>query len=236
VAYGAKSGGDADDLRKLSHDYYRWRDDAYPVATSSSGDHRADDRLTDYRLPEVLRRRQHVAELLVQVQAIDAEGWSKDDRIDRVLLQSQLAGADFFARVLTPEESDPQIYVNECSNAIFSLLQKDYAPHRTRAIAATARLEKMPALLQTARTNLTQPVRLYASLAIQAARGGDDLYTASLMTLADELDATQRKRPVKARYADWLDVAAEDVAIGAGFITQVSCYCWRHEKYHPYAR
>ena len=74
-------------------------------------------------------------------------------------------------------------------NSIFTLLQKDYAPHRTRALAAAARLEKMPALLRAARDNLTQPVKLYAQLAIQAARGGDDLYTTSLMTLADELSA-----------------------------------------------
>jgi uncharacterized protein (DUF885 family) len=51
-------------------------------------------------------------------------------------------------------------------------------------------------------------------LAIQAARGGDDLYQSSLMTLADELSAAERKRLIAARdkavaalhgYADWLD-------------------------------
>src|SRR5438552_81797 len=78
---------------------------------------------------------------------------SKDDRVDRILLQAQLAGVDFFDRQLDPESSDPQLYVNECSNSIFSLLQKEYAPHRVRALAATARLEKMPALLRTGRTN-----------------------------------------------------------------------------------
>lgn len=217
VSAGAAGAGDissSGNLVTLAHEYYQWRDAAYPVATSAAGDHRADDRLTDYRMPEVLKRRQHVGELLAQVLSIRTEGWNKDDRIDRILFQSQLAGADFFARVLNPEQSDPQLYVNECTNAIFSLLQKDYAPHRTRALAAAARLEQMPALLQTARVNLTQPVRLYATLAIEAARGGDDLYTASLMTLADELNATQRKRLVKARdsalaalhsFADWLD-------------------------------
>ena len=219
ISVSASAAGTGDisssgNLATLAHDYYQWRDAAYPVATSAAGDHRADDRLTDYRMPAVLKRRQHVGELLTQVQSIRTEGWSKDDRIDRILFQSQLAGADFFARVLNPEQSDPQVYVNECTNAIFSLLQKDYAPHRTRALAATARLEQMPGLLQTARVNLTQPVRLYATLAIEAARGGDDLYTASLMTLADELNATQRKQLVKARdsalaalhsFADWLD-------------------------------
>ena len=164
-------------------------------------------------MSEVLKRREHVSSLLASVSAMSTDGWSKDDRIDRVLFQAQLEGANFFGRTLDAETKDPQVYVNECSNAIFTLLQKDYASHAVRARAATARLEKMPALLQVARTNLAQPVKLYASLAIQAANGGDDLYTQSLMTLAEGIPAADRKRLEKARdgaikalhdYAGWL--------------------------------
>jgi uncharacterized protein (DUF885 family) len=212
--FSLQAAADPAQLRKVAHEYYQWRDTAYPVATSGAGDHRFDTRLTDYSMSEVLLRRQHVTDVLKELDAIDQNGWSKDDRVDRILFQAQLAGVDFFGRQLDPESSDPQLYVNECSNSIFSLLQKEYAPHRVRALAATARLEKMPALLRTGRTNLTRPVKLYASLAIQAARGGDDLYTASLMTLADDLSPAERTRLVKARdaaikslheYADWLE-------------------------------
>jgi len=202
------------ELRDLAHQYYEWRDEAYPVATSGAGEHRFDSRLTDYRMSAVLERREHVTQLLGQVSAMSDADWDKDDRVDHLLFQSQLAYADFFGRELNPEASDPQLYINECSNAIFSLLQKEYASRRTRAIAATARLEQMPVLLLTARANLTQPVKLYASLAIQAAREGDELYTVSLMTLADQLTATEQRRLIKARdtalralhaYADWLE-------------------------------
>jgi uncharacterized protein (DUF885 family) len=209
----SQAGADGADLRTLAHEYYQWRDAAYPVATSDQGDHQYDSRLADFRMSEVLKRRRHVSDLLTHVKGMAVEGWSKDDRIDRILFQSQLSGQDFFDRRLNPESSDPQLYVDECTNAIFSLLKKDYAPHRTRALAATARLEQMPALLRTARANLTQPVKLYASLAIEAVRGGDELYTVSLMTLADDLSGAERQQLVKARdaalsalhgYADWL--------------------------------
>jgi uncharacterized protein (DUF885 family) len=212
--FSLQAAADPTQLRKIAHDYYQWRDVAYPVATSGAGDHRFDTRLTDYGMSEVLLRRQHVSDVLKELDALEQDGWSKDERVDRILFRSQLAGADFFGRQLDPESTDPQLYVNECTNSIFSLLQKEYAPHRVRALAATARLEKMPALLRTGRANLTRPVKLYASLAIEAARGGDDLYTASLMTLADDLSPAQRARLVKARdaaikslheYADWLD-------------------------------
>ena len=60
-----EAAADPAELRKTAHDYYQWRDTAYPVATSAQGDHRFDDRLTDYRMPAVLERREHVTELLL---------------------------------------------------------------------------------------------------------------------------------------------------------------------------
>ena len=201
-------------LRTQAHAYYAWRDSIHPVATSDAGEHRWDDRLADFRMQQVLAARRHVAALLERVKAMPTATWSRDDRVDWLLFRAQLEGADFFGRSLRPEESDPQVYLNEAANGIFSLLKKDYAPHRDRALAAAARLEKVPPMLTLARANLTQPVRLFARLAIEAARGGDELYTTSLMTLADSLSEPERARLVKARdgalaaihgFADWLD-------------------------------
>lgn len=201
-------------LQTLAHDYYAWRDAAYPVASSDKGKHQWDNQLTDYRMSSVGQRRAHVESLLARVKAMRSEEWSKDDRVDKVLFEAQLEGDAFFPRVMRPEESDPQVYVGEVANGIFSLLKKDYAPKRRRALAAAARLEQVPALLATARTNLTSPVKLYARLASEAAHGGDDLYVTSLMTLADSLDPAENTRLIKARdnavkslhqFADWLD-------------------------------
>ena len=213
LAWSLPAAADPAALRRLAHDYYEWRDAAYPVATSAAGDHRLDDRLTDYRLPAVQQRRQHVSDLLTQLGALSSAGWSRDDRVDLVLFRAQLASADFFGRRLDSESADPQLYVNECANGIFTLLQKDYASNRQRARAATARLQQMPALLQTARSNLTRPVKLYASLAIDAIRGGDDLYRTSLEALTPGVPAAERRRLFAARdaalaalhgFADWL--------------------------------
>ena len=185
------------DLRKLASDYYRWRNEQYPVASSDQGLHTWDDRLTDWSAAALKARREHVAALLAQVQALKTDGWAKDDRIDAALFRSQIEGAVLFDRFLSFPETNP--YVEECSNAIFSLLKKDYAPAKTRALAAAARLEKMPALLREGRRNLTRPVALYARLAIESARAMDGLFKDSLMTLAGDLAPAERKRLVSAR-------------------------------------
>lgn len=186
-------------LRQMAHEYYEWQTRERPVATSDQGLHTWDDRLTDYSPAAVERRSRHVHELLERVRAMKTEGWAKDDRIDRVLFQAQLEWPDFAARVLRPDETNPLTYVAECSNAVFSLLKKDYAPHAQRATAALARLRAMPAMLATAKQNLTRPVRLYAQLAIESARSIDPLFTESLMTLADEMLPAERSEWVRAR-------------------------------------
>jgi uncharacterized protein (DUF885 family) len=203
-----------DAMRSLAHRYYEWRDSSYPVASSDQGKHRWDNRLTDYRMSAVRQRRRHVDSVLTLVRATRTTSWSKDDRVDKVLLEAQLERDAFFPRVMHPEESDPQVYVSEAASSIFSLLKKDYAPRRDRALAAAARLEQVPALLRTARANLVTPVKLYAQLASESAKYGDDLYATSLMTIADSLSDAERSRLIRARdaavtalhdFAAWLD-------------------------------
>ena len=202
-----------DSLRKTAHDYYEWSDREYPVATSDAGKHTWDDRLTDYSAAAIARRRSHVREVLERVRATDVSKWKKDDVIDWVLFRSQLEEAEFFDRVLRREERDPETYVNEASNAIFSLLKKDYDTPRKRALAATARLRKVPAMLEQGKKNLTAPVKLFAQFAIESARAIDPLYDDSLMTLAKDLAPAERDALVAAKdgakkslhaYADWL--------------------------------
>jgi uncharacterized protein (DUF885 family) len=202
------------DLQKLAADYYNWRNQNYPVASSNAGLHTWDNKLTDYSLSAVLMRRLHVKEVLAKVRAMDTSKWGKDDRIDWLLFRSQLDGVDFFDRVIDFEASDPQTYVNECSNGIFSLLKKEYDTPRNRALAATARLQQMPFVIEHGKQNLTKPGQLYASLAIDSARSVDSLFNNSMMTLAKDLSPSERNNLVKARdaalasihgFADWLE-------------------------------
>jgi uncharacterized protein (DUF885 family) len=202
------------ELRKLAADYYTWRNHNYPVAASDAGLHTWDNKLTDYALSAVLMRRLEVKEVLGKVRAMQTANWSKDDRIDWLLFRSQLDGIDFFNRVIDFEATDPQTYVNECSNGIFSLLKKEYDTPRNRALSATARLKQMPFVIEQAKGNLTKPVQLYAQLAIDSARSIDSLFTDSLMTLAKDMSPSEKAELVRARdaalvsihgFADWLE-------------------------------
>ena len=201
-------------LRQMAEDYYRWRNENFPVNSSNEGLHTWDNKLTDYSESAVEARRRHVKELLARVQAMQTQGWAKDDRIDWILFRAQLERVVFFDRVMNFVETDPQVYVDECSNSIFSLLKKEYDTPRNRALSATARMKLMPALMEQGKRNLKKPVRLYAQLAIDSARSIDSLFKDSLMTLARDLSPSEMNAHVKARdesiaaihaYADWLE-------------------------------
>ncbi|PYJ53221.1 MAG: hypothetical protein DME82_14615, partial [Verrucomicrobia bacterium] len=201
LAVKAQAGASPAELRRLADDYYNWRNQNYPVASSDAGLHTWDHKLTDYALSALLARRLHVKEVLAKVRTMQTEKWSQDDRIDWLLFRSQLESITFFDRVMDFEETDPQTYVNECSNGIFSLLKKDYDTPRNRALSATARLKQMPFVIEQGKQNLIKPVRLYAQLAIDSARSIDSLFTDSLMTLAKDLPPAEKNDLVKARDA-----------------------------------
>ena len=182
------------ELRRLASDYYRWRNEAYPVASTDQGLHTGDARLTDWSAAAVADRRARVRRTLDQVRALATEGWSKDDRVDAILFTAQLEGADFFDRELQSPESNPGIYVDECGNAIFSLLKKEFDSKANRARSATARLEAVRALLQQARGTLVHPYGVYARLAIDSARAMDSLYGEECL----RLPPNRRQRPSRA--------------------------------------
>ncbi|MFN2623142.1 MAG: DUF885 domain-containing protein [Chthoniobacterales bacterium] len=196
---GIKAGNDIAALRKLADEFYAWRNENFPVASSDAGLHTWDDRLTDYSPAKIGERAQRVRKLLDQVRAMPAAKWPKDDRIDWMLFRAQLENFDFGNRILQSEKTDPQLYVGECTNGIFSLLKKEYDAPQKRALAATERLKQMPAMLAQGEKNLQKPVKLFARLAIESARAIDPLFNESLMTLARDLAPNERDALVKAR-------------------------------------
>jgi len=186
-------------LHKLADDYYNWRNENYPVASSEAGLHTWDNRLTDYSAAKIAERAQHVRKLLDQVRATKTEKWTKDDRIDWLLFRAQLEEVDFGERVLKLEQTNPLTYVNECSSAIFSLLKKEYDTPRNRALSAAARFKAMPGLFAEAEKNLQKPVKLYAQLAIQSARNIDPLFKESTAPLTKDLSEAERADFEKSR-------------------------------------
>jgi uncharacterized protein (DUF885 family) len=188
-------------LRKLADDYYNWRNQNDPVSSSDRGLHTWDDKLADYSPAKISERAKHVRELLDKVRSFKTDNWSKDDKIDALLFRSQLENVDFRNRVLKFAFTNPETYTGECSDAIFSLLKKEYDTPRKRALAATARFKAMPAMLKQGLSNLQNPVKLYSKLAIDSARQIDQLFNDCAKQLDVELTPNEHEEFLKSRGA-----------------------------------
>ncbi|HEY3661696.1 MAG TPA: DUF885 domain-containing protein [Chthoniobacterales bacterium] len=197
----AAHSGAAAELHKLADDFYAWRNEQFPVRSSDAGLHTWDDRLTDYAPAKIAERAKHIQNLLAKLNAMQTADWPKDERIDWILFRSQLEGFAFDDRVWHSTSRDPQTYVSECSNGIFSILKKEYDTPQSRAKAATARLRAMPAMLAQGEKNLDKPVKLFSRLAIDSARSIDPLFNDSLMTLAEDLAPNEKAELTQARDA-----------------------------------
>src|SRR5947207_1466873 len=186
-------------LHKLANDYYNWRNENSPVASSSRGLHTWDDKLPDFSPAKIVEEAQHVHALLEKVRTMKIDTWPKDEQIDAILFRAQLENVDFGNRVLKFERNNPSVYTEICAEGIFSLLKKEYDTPRKRALSATARLKAMPAMLKQGLANLQNPVKLYAKLAIASARSIDPLFNQSLMALDVDLAPNEHEEFIKAR-------------------------------------
>lgn len=188
-------------LQTLAEQYYMWRFDEFPVYASDAGRHDADAKLADYSTDAMERRRRRLASFRAEFDTMRPESSKPDEVVDHALLASALERAEFSDTVLRSESRDPQLYVGECLNGVFSLLKKEYAPKPVRAKAATVRLSAMPALLEQARRNLTDPLALYATLAVESIDGADPLFKESLEALAEGTPAEDVRSMHEARDA-----------------------------------
>lgn len=173
------------ELHQCAKEYYDWQNVQYPVSSSHQGLHTWDYRLTDYSPAAIAARRDYTGKIMTLLSIMDYQKQEKDDFVDYILFRAQIEGALLMDSILDSPARDPQLYINECSNAIFSLLKKEYAPPFIRLQSAISRLKAMPQMLSHARLNLISPVRLFCSLAISSAGSISILFNESLGKLAE---------------------------------------------------
>jgi uncharacterized protein (DUF885 family) len=161
-----------------------------PIAATRHGDHRFDDQLDDLSVQGRKARTAFERGVLADLQAIDTQQLTRDNQVDARVLRNELQSGLFHEEVLREWQSDPLLYNRLAGDAIYNLMVREFAPLSVRLRAATARMQKLPALLAQARVNL-DPARVPKVHAETAAKQNhgisgivDDLVVPSLPELA----------------------------------------------------
>ncbi len=68
-------------------------------------------------------------------------------------------------------ETNPDHYSSTASNAVFTIMSRNFAPQDERLKSVIARERQMPKMFEAARENLKNPPRIYTEVAIEQLPG-----------------------------------------------------------------
>ncbi len=120
------------------------------------GLHEYDGRVPDLSTGATARWEGGADRLLTELQAMDADGLSRDRAIDRFLLRLLLESPLFDLRDSRELDRNPMSYVGSVS--LTSYLARDYAPVEARVAAVVEVLHAVPRLLEQGRARLKGPL------------------------------------------------------------------------------
>lgn len=149
-------GGSAADAQfaKVSQ---RWIAEACrlnPVFSTQLGEHRYDADLDDIGPVGRAARLKLAKDTLAALAAIPKAQLSKANQVDLAILSNQVRQDIWSEEVLQDWSWDPLLYNGLAGGALYGLTARDFAPLPVRLKSATARMEKLPKLLEQARGNL----------------------------------------------------------------------------------
>lgn len=130
-----------------------------PVSATQIGEHRYDGELDDLSSDGRQKALAFGKKTLGELDAIDVASLSRENQVDAAILRNQLQYDIWTAETLQSWAWDPQVYNNIAGSAIYGLMAREFAPLPDRLKSATARMQKIPALLAQARENL-DPARV----------------------------------------------------------------------------
>ncbi|MFB3921225.1 MAG: DUF885 domain-containing protein [Terriglobia bacterium] len=138
-----------------------------PASATRAGFHEFDAELPDYSRrvfeAEIARTKACLADL----SRVPRTSLSKDNRFDSRLLEGSMRGHLLELTQLRPWERDPNYYNSTISQALFVLIQRDFAPLNERLRSLIAREQRVPEILRNARVNVSNPPAIYTTIAIR---------------------------------------------------------------------
>lgn len=143
-----------------------------PVSASGQGLHRwnghdFDVVLDDFSSRNIEQQRNYVAELHKRLNAFDPASLSPEDRADFDILNDQIGLMLFDIDIAASWRHSPQSYVELVGTALFNPLTLEYAGKEERFRHIIARLQKLPAFLETARRQLYAVPPIWAKVAAE---------------------------------------------------------------------
>ncbi len=163
-------GSNQDTLSKLSEEFVYGTLALSPVSATSAGYHvhngvRLDEQLDDLSPRAIESQRRFYTDFRDRLDRAAGENLSAEDRADYTVMRNQIALNLVELNNIQSYRHNPTLYVELVGSALFSPYVLEYAPKPERYRHVIARLQKVPALLDQAKANLTNSPEVWTRVA-----------------------------------------------------------------------
>src|SRR3977135_768248 len=176
-----------DKFQKLAKDYIEGLLQSSAEYATSLGDHRFDDKLTDYSDEAEAKELKRAKDFRQQLEAFsDLTKLAGPNKVDVCLIKGNIDNEIFSIEELKEREWNPLLYNESLANSLYLLDARAFAPPENRAASIKARLEKIPAVIAQAKANLKNPPQVYTETAIDQTQGAISLIKEGLKETLDK--------------------------------------------------
>src|SRR5437762_4021091 len=174
-------------FEQIAHDYIEGYLAANPEDATELGDHRFDDKLTDYSAEAQARQLARAKEARQKLEALtDLSQLTGANKVDLRLLMDKIDYQIFSLEELKEWEWNPLVYNQSLANSIYLLVARDFAPAEQRIPNLRKRLEGIPTVIAQAKANLTHSPKIYTETAIEQTQGAISLVREGLSPLLNQ--------------------------------------------------
>jgi uncharacterized protein (DUF885 family) len=176
-----------DQFQKIAHDYIEGLLQSHPEDSTELGDHRFDDKLTDYSVESRAKELARAKQARQQLEAFnDLSQLTGANQVDVRLLKESIDNEIFGIEELKEWQWDPLVYNQSLANSLYLLVARDFAPAEQRIPNLRKRMEEIPAVIAQAKANLQHSPRIYTETAIEQAQGAISLVREGLAPLLNQ--------------------------------------------------
>src|SRR6478672_4833396 len=174
-------------FQKIAKDYIEGLMQANPEYATELGDHRFDDKLTDYSNEAEAKELARAKEVRKELEQFsDLTKLTGPNKVDVRLMRDNIDNEIFGIEELKEGEWNPLTYNQSLANSLYLLVARDFAPAEKRAASIRARLEKIPGVIAQAKANLKNPPKVYTETAIEQTQGAISLIKEGLNETLDK--------------------------------------------------
>ncbi len=204
---------DDDRFQKLAGEYIEQYLQTYPEQATELGDHRFDDRLTDYSVEARTKRLADAKAFREKLNSFGPEAkLSATNSVDLRILKDSIDYQIFDLEELKEEDWNPLAYNQSLANSLYLLVARDFATPEKRIPNLRKRMEGIPAIIAQAKANLQHSPKVHTETAIDQMQGAVSFVREGLDPLLDrapkmkkELAPLQEKTAVALEeYRKWL--------------------------------